>query len=132
MSLFPSYEVPLKMKLEQRGESEISETTSNSSRFELSCETNINRNVQHQISWMRDDKEIAIDGQIFSTYVNNATQFANSVLVFRRFLNESLANTNYSGLFKCNIYIRYPEVGQGTSYRSDAKLVQFNFNSKRF
>lgn len=119
--------VPLKIKIDQRGDTEIVENNSNNTKFELICNSNINKNLQNQISWTRDDKEIIIDDKNFSVYSSNETQYANSVLVFKSFQNES---SNYTGVYKCNIYIRYPEVGQGTSYLSDGKYVTFSYSSK--
>lgn len=124
--------IPLKMRIEQRGQTVVntSGSTDQSERFELACLSNINRNIQHQISWTRDDRELAVNdngGQnSFSIYIANDTMYANSVLVFKRFHNDS---ANYTGVYKCSIYIRYPEVGQGTSYLSDGHFVNFIFNS---
>lgn len=114
------------MSIEQTGQTNVTDNvTTSSAKFELTCHTNINKNIQHQISWFKDDKELLVDGTNFTSYSLNDTQNANSVLVFRNYQNQSAFN--YNGDYKCNIYIRYPEVGQGASYQSEPKSVSFSY-----
>ena len=121
--------MPLILRVEQKGNTLLSDDASDY-KFQLTCMRNINKNVAYQISWMKDDKDLIIDGKNFSKRTINETQFANSVLEFKSLEAKSF---NYSGSYKCKIYIRYPDVGQGTSYISEAKRLEFNsFGTKIF
>ena len=110
------------MSIEQVGNTMLSDE-SNDFKFQLTCLTNINKNVAYQISWMRDDKDLVIDGKLFSKRTLNETQYANSVLEFKALEARSF---DYSGAYKCKIYIRYPDVGQGTAYVSEPRRLAFS------
>ncbi len=120
--------VPLKMSIDQKLDSSIG---GENKLFRLICNTNINKNIQHKISWMKDDKELIVEMfhgrpvyKQATLSASNAT-FANSVLEFNWRLNRTF---NFDGDYKCKIHIRYPEVGQGTFYTSEPRKVKFVLN----
>ena len=125
--------LPLNLTLEQRGDtfidaSQINSTLNKNNAFKLVCNTNILKTIEHQIIWLRDDREILLDERfsLFSTSVVNETSYANSVLLFKSVSNRNLI-TGYNGAYQCKLHIRYPDAGQGTFYLSEARKVKFDF-----
>lgn len=117
--------MPLKLNIEQKGNTLIDE---NSSSFSLICNTNINRNIQHQISWIKDDKELFADNLFFSQFDSKEISFANSKLEFK--LSKDTKSLNYSGSYRCRIQVKSPEVGESTSYLSEPKKLEFTLSGK--
>lgn len=115
------------MSIEQKGSTSI-DVSGQESKFKLVCNTNINRVIQNQISWIKDDKDLLTTDNLFYTQFDlRDTQFANSVLEFK--INKlNFQSFNYSGVYKCKIHIRYPEVGEGTSYLSESTKIELNLN----
>jgi hypothetical protein len=123
--------VPLHLTIEQRGDTIIKEESSgsNGTSFQLVCNTNINKNIAHQISWLKDDRELNLDGVAYTKQALPADwKYAGSILEFKS-VNQ-LSTYNYSGSYRCKIYIRYPDVGQGTAYASEPKVLKFDYFSK--
>jgi hypothetical protein len=112
------------MNIEQKSES----TTSEGTKFKLVCNTNINKKIQHKISWLKNDKDLVIENNSIykqTTIPASNTSYASSVLEFNWRLNRTF---NFDGVYKCKILVRYPEVGQGASYISEPRNVKFVFN----
>jgi hypothetical protein len=123
--------LPLNISVEQRGNTLLdasNSTLTNTNAFKLVCNTNILKTIEHQIIWLRDDREILLDERLslFSTSTLNDTSYANSVLIFKSAVNRNLS-TNYNGAYQCKLHIRYPDAGQGTFYMSELKKIKFDF-----
>jgi hypothetical protein len=117
--------VPLNISIERKGEKMLNEQSDN---YELLCNTNVNKNVDHQISWLKDDKELLIDEKLFSLSWSNETPHATSILKFKALKSNQVQQ--YSGVYKCKVYIRYPDVGLGNSYFSEPIRVEADYSSK--
>ena len=121
--------MPLKLSIEQRGDTFLTlSDTSSSKDFKLVCNTNILKTIEHQITWLKDDREVVLDERIsfYATSILNDTSHANSVLVFKSIANRNLTSY-YNGAYSCKLHVRYPDAGQGTFYLSEAKKVKFDF-----
>jgi hypothetical protein len=112
--------VELKNEVNTNGEGET---------FRLICNTNINKNIQHKISWIKDDKELSAETALYKQTVSGEVAHANSVLEFNWRSNRTF---NFDGVYKCKIHIRYPEVGQGTFYASEPRNVKFVISGNFF
>ncbi len=117
------------INIKENGQTSIHEDSSES-KYKLICNTNINKNIDHQISWMKDENELTIDNVQYSKDWMADSPHANSVLDFKSI--QHAKTFNYSGTYKCKIFIRYPEVGQGTYYLSEAKQVEFTYFGNLF
>lgn len=117
--------MPLKITLEQKGDTTYQENTSGN-KFQLVCNTNMKNTVENQILWIKDDKEIFIDesNKMFTSLRSPNGPYANSILEFKAVQNRQF---DYSGVYRCKIHIRYPDVGQGGFYLSEAKPIGFNY-----
>ena len=117
--------MPLKLAIEQQGKTLLTEDSTND--YKLVCNTNIMKTIAHQITWLKDGREILTDDRmsLFSSLILTNTTYANSVLVFKSINNRSLIST-YKGVYQCKLNIRYPDVGEGDFYSSEAKKVVFN------
>ena len=114
--------------MEQKGETNRNENSNDE--FQLICHTNINKSIEHQILWMKNDREIFLDEKSFTTRIMPNSTYANSVLVFK---SVKQANTNnLNGKYQCKLHIRYPDVGQGGFYVSEVKEVAFSFFGTQF
>ena len=105
-------------------------TADEGSKFQLVCLTNINKNVEHQISWTKDNSESPlVDKRLYARATLVDSPYANSQLEFKSFAKPAAA-ANYSGAYRCKVYIRYPDVGQGQYFASDAKQVDFVYSTR--
>ena len=115
----------LNIGIQEKGDKSIHEGID--TKYQLICNTSINKNIEHQISWLKDENELVIDSKQYGREWLQDSPYANSVLDFKLLKNSK--QVNYSGSYKCKIYIRYPDVGQGSYYISEPKKVDFNYYS---
>lgn len=115
--------LPLKLSVEQMGNTFVNGNLN--ATFQLTCNTNIMKSVEHQIVWLRNDREILVDDK-YATQILSNTSYANSVLIFKS-LNNANTIASYNGVYQCKLHIRYPDVGQGGYYLSEVKKVNFDF-----
>ncbi len=115
--------MPLNISVEQSGETFVNENANDV--FELICNTNIMKSIEHQIIWVKNDREIFLDEKIYVSNALSNSSYANSVLVFKD-VKQKNANI-YNGNYQCKLHIRYPDVGQGSFYMSEGKYVNLNF-----
>lgn len=119
--------VPLRISVEQNGTT-VLKSDQASIKFELNCKTNINKQLNLEISWAKDGKDLLIDDQLYSSRTDSSLNYLNNILEFKT-LNFNKKD-NYSGVYKCKIYNRISDVSQSSSYFSDPKVLQFSYYCK--
>ena len=94
--------------------------------FKLKCVTNINKNVSIQLSWTKNDKDLAnLDGNLFSQYTLPESPFLNTVLQFNALKRSTI--DKYRDTYRCKAIYPHPELGQGINYVSDSTKLKFSF-----
>lgn len=119
--------MPLKLTVEQEGQTLLSESNK-SSFFRLKCFTNLNTGVPIVLSWTKNGKELSTKNELYTQItISNATTL-NSILEFKSFkkANHSL----HGDIYKCKALYLYSDVGQsqgGVTYFSEPVTVKLTF-----
>lgn len=120
-------QVPLNIRIEQSGLTLLKNENTNNF-FELTCRTNLNKQLNLDINWIKDGKEITADDQLYAIKAASNSNNLSSVLEFKS-LNFSKKD-NYSGVYKCRVYDRIADVSQSTYYISGPRNLEFSFYCK--
>lgn len=116
--------VVLKVPLKVAIKSEKVKSEAGKTNYKLTCSTNVDKSVEQKISWIKDNVDLDTESNngssLFIQTSQSSSVYANSMLEFNWLLNRTY---EFNGVYKCKIYIRYPEVGQGTYYFSEPVRV---------
>jgi hypothetical protein len=92
------------------------------------CKTKINKQLNLEIIWSKDGKELANEDPLYLVKMNSSSNYLNSVLEFRNLIISK--KDNYSGIYKCKFYNRIADISHATYYDSESINVQFSYLCK--